>query len=237
MKNYKNSFCRKEIKYLVNKEQHDALVVALEPWMIPDVYGEYAISSLYFDTATLDSQRETGWGPVYKEKLRLRTYGTPKPEDASFLELKKKFLGITYKRRIALPYGEAMDYLLKGIPPTEQGQIFQEIDWFVQRENPQPMAVLCYNRSAFAGKEDPEFRMTFDRDIFWRSDCLDLSAGDFGERLLDRGDYLLEIKVDGSFPLWLSELLGELEIYPVSFSKYRTVSGNIMSGEVMRHAG
>jgi hypothetical protein len=33
---------------------------------------------------------------------------------------------------------------------------------------------------------------------------------------------LMEIKIPGAMPVWLALILDELEIYPISFSKYGT---------------
>ena len=43
----------------------------------------------------------------------------------------------------------------------------------------------------------------------------------------------MEIKVHAAYPIWLSKLLCELEIYPISFSKYGTAySNSVLSGEL-----
>ena len=49
--------------------------------------------------------------PVYKEKLRLRSYGVPQSDTTVFAELKKKYKGIVYKRRIGMPRHEAACFL------------------------------------------------------------------------------------------------------------------------------
>ena len=118
MADYTGTFERVEQKYLLDSLQFEALWAVLEPYMRPDEYGRSTICNIYFDTPHYLLARLSGEKPVYKEKLRLRTYGVPKAESPSFVELKKKYQGIVYKRRIVMPYGEAYDWLVNGKAKT-----------------------------------------------------------------------------------------------------------------------
>nr|MCR5653314.1 VTC domain-containing protein [Ruminococcus sp.] len=53
-----------------------------------------------------------------------------------------------------------------------------------------------------------------------RMDDLDLRVSMDGEPLLPEGYSILEVKVQGAMPLWLSKILNEGRIYKTSFSKY-----------------
>lgn len=216
-------FERYEKKYRLTEETYLQLMERLGDYMQADQYGKHTICSLYFDTKDYLLIRRSIEKPKYKEKLRLRSYGIPAPDTSVYLELKKKLKGITYKRRISLPYAEAQRYLLSGEQPTESGQILDEINWFRQQYQPMPKVLLFYERVALFGKEDPTLRITFDTDIRYRTDDFDLSLGDEGTPLLQPGERLMEIKVSSALPFWLSRMLSELKIYPVSFSKYGTV--------------
>ena len=79
---------------------------------------------------------------------------------------------------------------------------------------------ISYERVALCGLEDPDLRLTFDSHILWRDSQLELSKGSWGQELLEPGVRLMEIKIAGAMPLWLGELLDELTVYPISFSKY-----------------
>ena len=57
--------------------------------------------------------------PAYKEKLRLRSYGVTEPGGEVFLELKKKYKGIVYKRRITLPEDAAGEFIAGRAPLCE----------------------------------------------------------------------------------------------------------------------
>ncbi|MFV0413293.1 MAG: polyphosphate polymerase domain-containing protein [Oscillospiraceae bacterium] len=216
-------FERHEGKYLLTGNQYKVLFERLQEYMLPDEYGLHTISSVYYDTDEFDIIRHSLEKPSYKEKLRLRSYGTPGEADTVFLELKKKCGGITYKRRVPLPLREAERYMQLGEFPHETGQIFYEINWMVNRYNPAAKVVLSYDRLALYGREDSELRITFDANIRWRNDNLSLSEGSYGRLLIGEGERLMEIKTLKTLPYWLSALLSELKIYPVSFSKYGRV--------------
>ena len=159
---------------------------------------------------------------VYKEKLRVRSYNTPTPDGNVFVELKKKFKGIVYKRRITMSATDAMAYLAGEQPAPKESQISKEIDWFLKTNPVSPKVLISCDRSAYVSKDNPELRITFDRNIRWREDELDLCAGSHGQPLTEAGQVLMEIKIPGAAPLWLAHMLSGLELYPRGFSKYGT---------------
>lgn len=217
-------FKRVEKKYLLTDELKDALLARIAPMLIPDSYGRSTISSLYLDTPDFriiraSIEAKLG-GHAYKEKLRLRTYGTPKDDTKVFLEIKKKYKGVVYKRRISLTHAAAMDYILGGIKPPDS-QIMCEIDYAMHFYGKvRPAAVVSYERDAFFVRDLPALRITFDSGVRYRGTDLDLREGSGGKVLLPEGMNLMEIKTDGAMPLWLSHALDELGIYPASYSKY-----------------
>ena len=99
----------------------------------------------------------------------------------------------------------------------------REIDYFLSFYCPKPKLYLAYDRTAWYGRQDAEFRMTFDSNIRSRRERLSLELGDEAEPLYDYSYQLLEIKAAGAYPLWLTGALTELGIYPVSFSKYGSI--------------
>ena len=216
----KLSFKRYEKKYLLSAEQYVRLRDRLDPYIEPDEYPRSTVCSLYYDSADYRLIRHSIEGPVYKEKLRLRSYGVPAPEDEVFVELKKKYKGIVYKRRIAMPAVRAAAWLSGEGDPGEDSQMAREIAFFLQSYQPVPRALIACDRTAWRAKEDPELRITFDRDIRCRQTELDLCAGSAGDALLAPGQVLMEIKIPGAAPLWLAHMLSDLALFPTSFSKY-----------------
>lgn len=110
-------------------------------------------------------------------------------------------------------------------------QIMKEIDWFVERYDPVPKVCVAYDRTALFGMEDSSLRITFDFNVRCRNYDLDLSLGDHGDPLLDPGQCIMEVKALGAMPMWLCDILSDLDIYPVTFSKYGTYYRNqLMTG-------
>ena len=218
-----NVFARTELKYRLTAAQDRFLREALAPYVEPDQYGESTICNIYYDTPDFRLIRKSIEKPVYKEKLRLRSYGPAGPDDNTFLELKKKYKGIVYKRRIYLSERDAMNYLNGTSPLPEQSQITKELDWFLAfYGNLQPAVYLDYDRTAYYSKDDPDLRITFDRNIHFRTDDLSLSSLPGGRFVIKPGESILEIKADGAMPLWLTALLTQANAQRTSFSKYGT---------------
>ena len=135
------------------------------------------------------------------------------------MELKKKFKGIVYKRRIELEKAQAQRWLSGG-PAPDDSQISREIDWVLNRYELSPKILICCDREAWVDRENSELRFTFDKDIRYREENLDLSLGSHGRLLLEEGSVLMEIKMPGTSPLWLAELLSRHQVFPAGFSKY-----------------
>lgn len=213
-------FERTEKKYLLSPAQYRALQKALAGKMQGDAYGLYTVSNLYYDTEDFALIRASIEKPVFKEKLRLRCYGTPQHDSPAFAEIKRKFKGVVHKRRATLPYAICAAYLGQGIRPHRKNQIIREIDWFLRTYDVEPKVALCYDRTAYLCPEDPTLRLTFDENIRFREKKLNLQLGSWGEPLLDDDSILLEVKSVHALPLWLTQLLASLCIFPISFSKY-----------------
>ena len=215
-------FKRHEIKYMITSEQLELIKNAFEEHMIADEHGESTICSLYFDTPSFQLIRRSIEHPIYKEKLRLRSYGVAHADTKVFVELKKKYKKVVYKRRITLTEKDAMRYLLEG-EIDKRTQITDEIDYFKEfYPGIAPAMLLMYKREAYYSKEDRDFRVTFDRDVLWRDYDLSLDKGIYGRQILEPNQILMEVKTKDAIPLWMTKLLTENHIYKKSFSKYGT---------------
>lgn len=225
-------FERTEKKYRLTEEQYGQVMAGLLGRMRVDGYGLTTICSVYYDDQCDRLIRTSIQRPIYKEKLRLRSYGVPGREDTVFVELKKKFDGVVYKRRAAMSLRDAEDFLSGGDPPGQASQIIREIAWVRDFYRPSPRAFIAYDRIALVSDSDPQLRVTFDSGIQARSDQLTLSAGDHGVPLLPEGERIMEIKAPGAMPLWLCGLLSGLKIYPTRFSKYGTYYQMLTAGSI-----
>ncbi len=240
MAGYTNVFKRYEKKYLLNQEQYEIIKNHLPEFMKQDEYGKYPICNLYYDTDHYDLIRRSIEKPVYKEKFRIRSYGVPQDNHNIYLEIKKKYSDIVYKRRLSMQVARAIAYLNAKFDKEPfadihldmfEGnvQILKEIDYFLEFYQPVPKEYIRYDRIAYYGIENPNLRLTIDTDIRYREYDLDLRAGEHGENLLKEGQYLMEIKIPDAMPLWMTKLLNEHKIYPTSFSKYGNVYKTLLA--------
>ena len=215
-------FKRYELKYMLTKEQQAIIKEAMKEHMIADVHGRNTTCSLYFDTPDFLLIRRSIEKPMYKEKLRLRSYGVAGDDTTVFVELKKKYNKVVYKRRIGMSEIESERYLLDHEQVMDT-QISREIDYCMEHyPGLAPAVMLSYQREAFYDKDDHDFRMTFDDTILFRQDHLSLKDGIFGEPIIDENQVLLEVKTASAIPLWLVKVLSDNHIYKTSFSKYGT---------------
>ena len=220
------SFKRKEKKYLLNKDQYEALRNRLKEHMQEDEYGLTTIMSIYYDNEDYQLIHRSIEKPRYKEKFRLRSYGVPKETTKVFAEIKKKYDGIVYKRRVTAPLSDMRAFLKGELTLQDNPQIQQEILWMFKRYSLEPKVLIIYDRIALFGIEDPSLRITFDSNLRYRTEDLDLSKGSHGELFEPEDFYIMEIKFPQSAPLWLTRILDELKIYPGSFSKIGTAFKN-----------
>ena len=224
-------FCRRETKYLITKKQMARVLEIMGDRIRPDEYGRSTICNLYYDTPDYLLIRRSIEKPAYKEKLRLRSYGTPKAGGKVFAEIKKKYKGIVYKRRITLPAEEEANAAAGLI--SDDSQIGREITYFFRRYAPlAPRVYLSYEREAFYGVDDRGFRITFDDNILARNTDLRLTDGSYGTSLLPEGMVLMEVKCEGALPLWMAKLISREKMYKTSFSKYGTAYMLIMQNKL-----
>lgn len=220
---FQTIFKRYELKYMLTLDQKERVLEAMAPYMKLDKYGRTTIRNLYFDTDTYLLIRRSIEKPVYKEKLRIRSYSKADADSTVFVELKKKYKHVVYKRRISLPEAEAMKWLSGEEHTLKHTQIANEIDYFMELYGTlHPTVFLSYEREAYYANDESDFRVTFDDNILCRLYDLSLQSDSYGTPILPEGKVLMEIKCSGGIPLWMTEVLSKEKIYKTSFSKYGT---------------
>ena len=216
-------FKRVEKKYILDEQQYNELRKRLEAYMTVDQYGETTICNIYYDTPEHLIVRRSLEKPIYKEKLRVRSYGTPGEGGTLFVEIKKKFKSVVYKRRTSMKLEQFEDFNSGLSISSKDKQIENELLYFMKfYKGIAPAMYLSYDRIALFGNEDKELRVTFDRNLTFREDDLRLESGSYGRKAIPEGMRIMEIKITNAMPLWLSHILDELKIFPASFSKYGT---------------
>lgn len=223
-------FSRYEKKYLIDDKTYQYIIDRISSRMVPDKYSKngefYNIANIYYDTPDDALIRASIEKPVYKEKLRLRSYGVPELDDKVFLEIKKKYKGLVNKRRTKLRLNEAYALTIDGASPLLKDymnpQVLAEIEYFLKMYDLQPKVYLTYDRRAYFAIDDSDFRVTFDTNIRSRRENVRLELGNYGDLLIGNDVWLMEVKSSMAVPLWFAEILSDAKVYAVSFSKYGT---------------
>lgn len=220
---YQHTFKRYEMKYLLTHMQAQDLKAYMLPYMAADEYGKTTIRNIYFDTDNYRLIRRSIEKPVYKEKLRLRSYQPADKDKPVFVELKKKYKSVVYKRRVAIPQQQALSWLGGETQEAPACQIGEEISYFIHYYGSlRPKVFLSYDRIAYYSLDDSDLRITFDDHILCRQEDINLEADIWGTSLLPDNTVLMEIKTGGGIPMWLCQWLTKNKVYKTSFSKYGT---------------
>ena len=228
-------FRRIEKKYFLTLAQYRALLSLIGAYLIPDAYGKSTVCSLYLDTPDFRLIRASIDAVAYKEKLRVRTYGAPSNASRAFLEIKKKYKGVVYKRRVSMTFAQVLEYIRSGKIPNDS-QIMREIEYAMRiYDRPTPAMFLFYEREAYFVKELPAVRLTFDTNVRYRREGLEAGMGTEGKPVQSCDSVLMEIKTDGAMPLWLSAALDRCCIYPTKFSKYGTAYRDYCTSEPQKN--
>ena len=230
-------FNRREIKYMLTDDDKAALLDIIGDYMDSDPFNKggktYSICNLYLDTDADELIRRSLEKPVFKEKIRLRSYGQVGLQDKVFLESKKKFNGVVNKRRTNFLLGDVYEYFEKGTIPQKavsadgkpvkmNRQVMKEIDYIMHFYPLKPRVYISYDRWAFFEKGNSDFRLTIDTNIQTRRTDLRLDSPAYGTQLLQPGQWLMEAKAFKAFPLWFVRFLSSRKIFNTSFSKYGT---------------
>ena len=202
------SFNRYELKYLLDDSAAKSIMEDLKKYMIIDNHGkngEYYLTSLYYDSDDLQFYWEKIEGIRFRRKLRIRLYESKEEVNANtivFVEIKQRLNRVTQKRRIALPLSMAVK-LCNG-EMIEHGNsdsaIVNEVIHMVRTNKLKPRCITSYKRTALNGTlNDPGLRVTFDKNLRFRRQDLDLGSKKLGKfeslrfwSLLSQGSGMLE---------------------------------------------
>ena len=224
-------FERVETKYVLKSEEYKELLKAIDEHIEKDKYYYSTICNIYFDNDNFSLVRNSIEKPVYKDKFRIRSYGVPKESDKVFFEIKRKYKGTVYKRRVSAKLSEVEEYLRTGkYPEKANTQIMKEIDYFFKIYDLKAKVFIAYDRYSYLEKDNSNFRITFDKNIRSRLDDIKLEDGDRGEILLKDGRVVMETKTLGAYPKWFVDAISKLKIYPKSFTKY----GNVYKDQIYK---
>ena len=218
-----DTFQRVEDKYRLTSAQAEELLKRIRSHVRPDAFFRYTVHSIYYDTENCDLAVSGLEHPEYKFKLRVRGYNTVHGTDTVFLETKKKYGNIVYKKRFPLSADAAVDYMEYGIPHSDTSNTAREIDYRMKQGNLQAKTLITYDRECWAAAAESDVRITFDRNIRYRLDDLSDFNDNGTERSLNSGFVMLEVKAMDRYPVWLVQVLSDMKLYRTSFSKYSSI--------------
>jgi len=226
-------FDRYELKYIIDRTQYHSLVKAVRTFMEPDDKGDdqgrYTLTSLYYDTADHKAYWDKIEGHKFRRKVRVRVYGSQivTPKTKCFAEIKQRVNKTLQKKRISLPYAEALALCSHGEPVetlSEQEQkIADEIRYLHDVLQLQPACIVSYDRLAFNGDQyNPGLRVTFDTNLKGRTHDLDLRSQGWVESkfFIPPTWSILEVKVNHRVPAWLAKLVNRHGCALRRISKY-----------------
>lgn len=214
------SFKRHEVKYLITINQYINLMNYLSDKVEKDVVYKSTIYNVYYDTDNFELIKKSIEKPIYKEKLRIHSYNKPTWDSSVYVELKKKYDHIVYKKRGKIAY----KYILNNsFLECVETQIDKEIKYFNDFYGGlTPKMFLSYEREAYYFKTDKQIRITFDTNIKYRTENVNLLPSISDIKLLPNNFVLMELKVPFSIPYNLAKYLSSEKIFKTSFSKYGT---------------
>lgn len=222
-------FDRVEKKYLITSEQKAKLLEPISHHMHPDKYHKSEVYNIYFDNDNYDLIVQSIDHPVFKEKLRARSYAG---YDRVFLEIKTKVKGkeynVGYKRRVMITRDDFSEFVKNKVTLFELAkrsletkndlQIAQEVDYLIEHFDLKPKILVRYHRESY--KDNDGLRVTFDEDLKYRDRKLRF-VKEKRDKIYFKDNYniIMEIKAHGTIPLWLVRNMSELKIFPQRFSK------------------
>jgi len=230
------SLDRFELKYLVPTAAAQEFRESLRPYLVPNDHGGsagcYQLSSLYYDGPHYHFYWEKVDGVRFRRKLQIRHYAALELLEEGipvFVEIKQRLNRVTQKRRVLLPYREALRLCNErqmpdagSSPRTWQDvAVLEEIAGMLWRYDLRPASVVSYVRQALVGTEyDMGLRVTFDTELSFRASQLELDSEANGLPLFPPDWTVVEIKVNECIPYWPTKLVGKHNLNLVRDSKY-----------------
>ncbi len=225
-----NGNVRSEMKYIIDKEIFNKILNDILPNVKPSEFFEQRIHNVYYDNDHDGVIRKSRDQRDYKEKMRVRAY---EASDGfyknAFMELKKKYKGITYKRRLKVPL-DTINQMFKEkklFPDIEESQATKEMKFFIQKHDCFPKVYISYNRKTYVTTGEEDMRITFDSEIFTRAVNLQLNSNSEDVIHENKDLVIMELKINGSMALWFANILKKYNVCPCPYSKYGKI---VLSG-------
>lgn len=222
--------CRYELKYRIRETKARAIAHYIQSYIGPDQYSrkcpdfQYPISSLYLDSDHLDLCRETIEQKTNRFKLRIRCYDD-KPDTPCFLEIKRRLNNVIMKGRARMSKDLVKPVLEGGsvpeLPYKKDQDVLRQFQFYVRALQARPMVLIRYMRQAFEDDSQNRVRVTFDRQLCFKTAYHPhVTTNGPGWHLIPMDFVILEIKFTNYYPAWLSELTKVFDLKQTAMSKY-----------------
>ena len=215
----KNKFARVEQKYILDSNEYEKMQQLIDKYFLKDIYYESKIKNIYFDNEHNDLLIDSLEKPIFKKKIRVRSYGE---DNILYFEIKEKYKGTVYKRRVKLSMKDYENYLNNVIISNDK-QIMKEIDYYIKYYHLKPYMYLAYDRLSYYSSLDNELRITFDSNLRYRYNNLNINIDKDNNNYFNNKKYIMEVKSLNNLPLWFVKFLSDNKIYPQSFSKIGSI--------------
>ena len=227
---------REEFKYLVPNDRMDMLRALISPYVIRDDHiaihrdSDYTVRSIYYDTWDLNEYDIKLAGLHTRKKLRIRGYNHHPYDNTVFLEIKHKRNMAVRKSRAPIKY----DYVEKFLAGVNVSDIvIQRNDFpaamenainflfYLKQKSMLPVVLVIYEREAYIFKFDHSTRVTFDKQLrsisYPRTNSF---FSDTGSVQVYHNNFILEVKSNSGFPVWMIDIISELGVTRQALSKY-----------------
>ncbi|OGZ42298.1 MAG: hypothetical protein A3C80_00485 [Candidatus Ryanbacteria bacterium RIFCSPHIGHO2_02_FULL_45_43] len=217
-------FSRYEFKYILPESTEGLICNKLlqnglqsDPNSVSYHQNAYPVTSLYFDTPTMEDYLDKAGGLLRRKKIRVRIYAPFLNEHTPeiWLEKKEKYEMVVFKKRVLLD-ARTYETLLYGsrVPLVTSHPTFLPL--LTQRMKPSVM--VRYIRRPYISKGRSDLRITIDSKIE-ASKTSDLRVPHATTRV-HPGFIVMEVKFANPLPYWFRRLLDEFQLSRTTFSKY-----------------
>lgn len=222
-----STFNRYEKKYMVSKDIKSKILEELKDHIKHDGNASntyYTICNIYYDTVDDEIIKRSVSKPSFKQKLRLRCYLNSSNSDIVYLEIKKKVNGFGNKRRTGITITEAHNLIFNKVMPVKQKyhntQVLNEMYYYVIHKDLKATISISYDREAYFGVSNKEFRLTFDNHITSRRENVYIGRDDIDTSIIDEDMVIMELKTGLAIPLYMTKILTKYKLFSNRFSKY-----------------
>ena len=222
--------CRYELKYRIRESKARAIAQYVQSYIDVDHYSklspnlEYPISSLYLDSDNLHLCKETMDKKTNRFKLRVRCYDD-KPDTPCFVEIKRRLNSVIMKDRSRLSKDVLRRVIQEMYVPDslykKDKKTLRQFQFYIRTLCARPVVLVRYMRQAFEGNSRNRVRITFDRQLGFKTvdePILEVRGSNWFNVPMDF--VVLEIKFTNHYPLWLSDMVKAFDLKQTSMSKY-----------------